>query len=220
MDKSLKGVLFSLVSALFLIGFLFCAFGFYLNWFSGIDAFFNSFMISVQSKLFTDIALIFHYIFEPVFVLGMLFIFSIFIWYKGFRNESLKLGLFIGIVALVSILLKNLFHRLRSGNMLINETSFSFPSGHSIVAVILFGLICYYAIYPTIFKFRLFERKFWKYLLYFISLLFVILIGFSRLYLNVHWFSDILAGWFLGLFLLFGFLFFSEGVNGKNDKKK
>lgn len=197
--------------SLSLVGFFFCVLGLYLNWFSGLDSLFNNFMTTIQNKWFSFIALVFHYMFEPIYVLGILLIFSIFIWFKGSRNESIRLGLFVAIVALIVALLKNLFHRLRPENMSIAETSFSFPSGHAITAVILFGLIYYY----SIFKFRLVRRGFNKYLFYLVFVLSVFLIGFSRVYLNVHWFSDVLAGWSLGGFLLFGFLFFLEGASGK-----
>lgn len=201
MNNSLNRILS--VSILSLIGFLICLFSFYLNWFSNLDLFFKGFIASINSKFFTYTALLFHYMFEPVLVLFCLFLLSLYIWYHKHKRESIGLCLFVGISALVSVLMKHFIHRLRPENMLVNETGFSFPSGHSITAVILFGLICYYAI----FKFKLIEKEFNKIILYFVSVLFILLIGLSRVYLNVHWFSDVLAGWFLGLFLLSGFLF-------------
>ncbi len=75
------------------------------------------------------------------------------------------------------------------------ENYFSFPSGHSTVAVSFYGLLLYFLIRnsPT-FKIQG--------LLISIAFIFWIFIGISRLYLCVHYFSDVIAGYILGFFWL------------------
>ncbi len=70
-----------------------------------------------------------------------------------------------------------------------DASSFSFPSGHSIIAVAFYGLLFYFLI-----------RNIKKHLGYSMTgaFVFVNLIGFSRIYLGVHYFTDVVAGFALG----------------------
>lgn len=74
---------------------------------------------------------------------------------------------------------------------LIEESGFSFPSGHSFVAVSFYGLLAY-------FLFRAAKTNFLKGLITVIGAVIIILIGFSRIYLGVHWPSDVLASFASG----------------------
>jgi membrane-associated phospholipid phosphatase len=80
-----------------------------------------------------------------------------------------------------------LWHRL------IVETSYSFPSGHALGAVVLYGAIAYLgtAYYPRFAQ-----------LIYGGAIAVITLIGLSRLYLGVHWPTDIIAGYSIGLLWL------------------
>jgi|GEM_PF-20909 len=80
---------------------------------------------------------------------------------------------------------------------LITETSYSFPSGHALGSTVLYGMIAY-----------LLGRHFPRYRrgVYGAAIVLVVLISFSRLYLGVHWPSDIIAG------LSIGFLWLMVGV--------
>lgn len=191
-----------------LIGFIFCLVGFYLNWFSGVDLFFNRLAVSIQGNWLTYTAVFIANLFDPISVVIMLLVFVIGFWIRDFKSDAKKLALFSVLLGLILLLVKNLVDRARPLNMLVTENSFSFPSGHAAAGVVLFGLICYY----LIFRFKLVVNQFSKFLLYSVSILFVFLISFSRIYLNVHWFSDVLGGLFLGLFLLMGFLFFEKAL--------
>ena len=76
---------------------------------------------------------------------------------------------------------------------LIPETSFSFPSGHALGSIVLYGAIAYLLSRQVPKKSRLF---------YGIAIGIVTAIGFSRLYLGVHWPTDILAGYGIGFLWL------------------
>jgi membrane-associated phospholipid phosphatase len=72
---------------------------------------------------------------------------------------------------------------------LLHETSFGFPSGHAIGSIVLYGLLAYfYAVY----------RPHYAQGIYLLSILLIGSIGFSRLYLGVHYPTDIIAGYITG----------------------
>lgn len=78
------------------------------------------------------------------------------------------------------------------------ETSFSFPSGHATAGIALEGFICYLLIMEA-------KRPHMQFFWLAFGLLFNFLMGISRIYLGVHFATDVLAGWLLGfLWLLFG----------------
>lgn len=107
----------------------------------------------------------------------------------------------VGAIALSSLglmfLLKFLFRRKRPLAPLLKAVKgLSFPSGHAIMAVTFFGFIIYIL-------FHLAGNDLVKYLLTAVLVLLILLIGFSRVYLRVHYLSDVIAGFIIGLLWLF-----------------
>lgn len=99
--------------------------------------------------------------------------------------------LFISILCI--LYLKPIFARPRPDILrLIPIDGYSFPSGHSIISAAFYGYLITY----------LLENKKPKYLAFFIFLIFIFGIGFSRIYLGVHYFSDVLAGYSVGFLAL------------------
>jgi undecaprenyl-diphosphatase len=116
--------------------------------------------------------------------------------YYLFR-KNMKLALDITMIGLSStgilFLFKNIFQRQRPLNPLIrNVTGFSFPSGHSFSSFTFFGLIIYILWKTGI-------RKAWKILITIALFLFASIIAFSRVYLRVHYPSDVVAGFCLSI---------------------
>ena len=94
----------------------------------------------------------------------------------------------VGIVAL-NYALKEIVQRPRpEGFRLIAETGYSFPSGHSMVAVAFYGFLIWLILR---YEEDRILRWIWSLALFFV----VIMIGISRVYLGVHYFSDVMAGY-------------------------
>jgi membrane-associated phospholipid phosphatase len=94
------------------------------------------------------------------------------------------------------LLLKNLFRRKRPLAPLLNAVKgLSFPSGHAIMAVTFYGFIIY-ILFHTV------SNDTVKYILTALLVILIGLIGFSRIYLRVHYLSDVLAGFIIGLLWL------------------
>ena len=97
-------------------------------------------------------------------------------------------------------LFKEIFQRVRPENLY--ESGFSFPSGHVTSSIVLFCCLVYFS-----FKYA---RKNYPYFVSALALFFILLIGFSRIYLGVHWFSDAIGGLFLGAFVVLFSIYFFE----------
>lgn len=94
------------------------------------------------------------------------------------------------------ILLKQLFRRKRPLSPLLKAAKgLSFPSGHAIMAVTFYGLLIY-ILQHTI------DTGWIKIIATILLIVLMLLIGFSRIYLRVHYTSDVLAGFIIGLLWL------------------
>jgi membrane-associated phospholipid phosphatase len=91
------------------------------------------------------------------------------------------------------------------------ENRFSFPSGHSTIAVAFYGLLFYFFVRNAT------SFKKWS-LIISLAIAFFILIGFSRLYLCVHYFSDVVAGYLLGFLWLLMSISIIEWLENKIKK--
>jgi len=100
--------------------------------------------------------------------------------------------------------LKYGINRLRPFNSLIIENDPGFPSGHTLMSTIFFLILIY--------EYRNEIKKSWKgAFVIFFTLVFV-MIGLSRLYLNVHWISDVLSSFLIGGFWFCFFVFLDKKI--------
>ncbi len=118
---------------------------------------------------------------------------SLWVWRK--RTYIPYLWLALATDQTLAYLGKLAVHRARPPNPVYLETSFSFPSGHATAAVALYGFIAYVLIR---------ESQSWpqKVNAFFAFVAVALVIGFSRLYLAVHYLSDVWAGYLLGAIIL------------------
>ena len=113
------------------------------------------------------------------------------------RKTGLAISLSIGLSASINFIVKNIIQRTRPLEefRLIKESGFSFPSGHSITSMVFYGFLIY-LINNSI------KNKKMKYILTILLSLLIGLIGLSRVYLGVHYITDVLGGFLLGLIFL------------------
>lgn len=111
------------------------------------------------------------------------------------KNKKISFSIVanLGIVTILNILLKNIVQRPRPTEYrMISETGYSFPSGHSMVSMAFYGFLIY-LIYKNIKNAKL------KWCLISILSLLIVTIGTSRIYLGVHYTSDVLAGFMISI---------------------
>jgi len=128
---------------------------------------------------------------ETIVLLGVV-VAAFFAW----GRRWLFLGSWLAAVAgsaVLNHLLKGLFERPRPyfEHPLLIETSYSFPSGHAMESFVVYGMLAYFAVLAL----RTWESRVGLVLG---AALLVLLIGFSRMYLGVHYLSDVLAGYAAG----------------------
>ena len=109
-------------------------------------------------------------------------------------------------------LAKKMFHRPRPEVGLYVEHSFSFPSGHAAIAVAFYGFLAYILISLT---------KKWskKINIAFASAVIILLIGFSRLYLGMHFLSDVWSGYLLGFLWIIAGISLTEWLISKQKSQ-
>ncbi|WP_009632420.1 phosphatase PAP2 family protein [Synechocystis sp. PCC 7509] len=108
------------------------------------------------------------------------------------KSEATTLAIAaIGAIGL-NVLLKQLFSRARPAlwDRVVDVGQYSFPSGHAMVSMVIYGFIGY--ILATRYR----RQQVW---IISLTTLLVVAIGFSRLYLGVHWPTDIIAGYAAGI---------------------
>ena len=107
--------------------------------------------------------------------------------------------------------LKALFHRARP-EAAFASLGYSFPSGHAFAAVTLYGLFAYWLAQRALPPRRI---GIWAG-----AVLLVLLIGFSRVYLGVHYASDVAAGFAAGLPWLWGCLALTSPPTARFNRKR
>ncbi len=108
---------------------------------------------------------------------------------------------------------KHLFRRLRPDTAVYTEHSFSFPSGHATIAMAFYGFIAFVLIRET-------EPWKKKVNYFFLGILLILFIGFSRLYLGVHYLSDVWGGYLVGLLALLISISMIEWLDSHQKVKK
>jgi undecaprenyl-diphosphatase len=140
---------------------------------------------------------------QAVIVLCLLIIFFL---YKVLHHRR-ELILFIAVVAgspLLNLLLKEIFQRARPDlHRLIEIGGYSFPSGHAMNAFTVYGIL-------TFLLWRHIFNRGGRTLLILFSAFVVFMIGISRIYLGVHYPSDIIGGYFASGFWIAALIWFFQ----------
>ena len=128
------------------------------------------------------------------------------------KNKKIPLSILINLVSvfITSQIFKLIFHRSRPDEIFLTHASgYSYPSGHTMVSTAYYAFIVY--LLSKNIKNKLLKTSF-----ILLSSILILIIGFSRIYLGVHYISDVIAGLLLGLSYL---MIYINIINKEVDKK-
>jgi len=111
------------------------------------------------------------------------------------RRSAVALVLVVAVTELLNLGLKEIFQRPRPSlfQEIATLHSYSFPSGHAMASAAVYGAVAFLMGRAD----PAHARRY-----HFGAAVLVLLVGLSRVYLGVHWFTDVLAGFAAGLFVL------------------
>ena len=118
------------------------------------------------------------------------------------KNKKIGVSIFsnLVIVTILNQLLKGILQRPRPTEYrIIEETGYSFPSGHSMISMAFYGYLIY-----LIYKYV--KNKYIKWTSIVVLSLLICTIGISRIYLGVHYTSDVLGGFLISISYLVIFI--------------
>ena len=111
------------------------------------------------------------------------------------KNKKIGISILsnVAIVTVLNQLIKRILQRPRPTEYrIIEETGYSFPSGHSMVSMAFYGYFIY-----LIYKYV--KNKYVKWISIILLSLLICLIGISRIYIGVHYTSDVLGGFLISI---------------------
>jgi membrane-associated phospholipid phosphatase len=190
------------VCLVFLLGFLFVTV--LRPSFHSVDVSVNLWIPSIQSSALTFLAQGVALIFDTTSLVIFSLVISGVLFLKHYKPQGLFLLAAMGGNALLVSVLKTLEHVVRPTNAIFPDTDFSYPSGHSAGCVVFGGVLAYFA-------WRHWQSTHSRALIGVDIGVVVGVVGFDRVYLNVHWLSDVFGGWLFGAFWLsFAVLLFRQ----------
>ncbi|MED4205141.1 phosphatase PAP2 family protein [Neobacillus mesonae] len=183
----------------------------------GFDRTIISVVQGMESPGLTTVMKIFTFIGSTKFVI-ILSVFLIFFLYKVLKHR-LELILFVMAIAgtaIINVLLKHFFHRVRPDfHRLIEVSGYSFPSGHAMSAFTVYVMISFLL-------WRHITNRAGRSILILFSILMILAIGISRIYLGVHYPSDIVGGYLASSvwvsMAIFFFQYYKERRYNKHNK--
>ena len=155
------------------------------------DPFLQSVILEFRAPMMTRAMTLLTYTANWQFITGVCLILLILPWTRRFP------GLILSASPLFSTLLykliKEILQRPRPEEALhlIRQGGFSFPSGHAMTGLVFYGLVLYFFLSSI-------KNSSTRGVLLAVGVIYIFSIGFSRIYLGVHYPSDVLAGWCLG----------------------
>lgn len=159
-----------------------------------IDTTINTLVESIHTPILTLFSKLIAIIFDPITIAIISLAIATFLYVKKSKTQAILLASTVFIAGITIKLLKEIFQRTRPPSTLIQETGFSFPSGTTTMAIVFLGLIIYISTKHKSTKIKTTACT--------ITTLIVFLIGFTRIYLQAHWITDVIAGIILGTTIL------------------
>lgn len=151
--------------------------------------------IALNSSLFIRDIMIFGYYMGQHVIIGIGVVLLVYFVYKHYWPEAAMVVIAWAGEGAMWMFLSGMFERSRpvfDTPIWHQMTAPGFPSGHTISAVMCYGLLAY-LLWPKM------PMRFWKAAAIFAAVLIVVYIGFSRVFIGDHYLSDVLAGAALGI---------------------
>lgn len=185
----------------FLTIFFFIAFSINKDYISSFDMYVYDLSQKINTPFTTTLFKIITSLSGVSFVCFALVLCLIFIKDKHKRNTVLLIAF---LVVLLNQIVKIIIARPRPEDiMLITEVGYSFPSAHAMFSFAFYGVLLYYLINSKM-------SKKWKIIVGILLTLLIITIPITRIYLGVHFASDVIAGISLSAAILLIYSLFSE----------
>lgn len=160
-----------------------------------MDRVINFFMESIENPFLTGFSVFIDKIFNPELLIVFGILISAYFFYRNYWKEGFVISGALVLAGVLVAVFKEVLMKPRPLNSLIEVTGYSLPSGHVTISIVFFGIFVY--------LFSLKKSMKVKRISYSLFVLLVFLTSFSRLYLRVHWFTDVLFSLVLGGLILF-----------------
>lgn len=155
---------------------------------------------------FISFSLLIDYLFSPIsiFILSLAFLSIVLIVHD--KREGYFFSSVLVITGVLIWVVKNLVDKARPTEMLVLQEGFAFPSGHTAISLVFFVSLAH--------LFSKNKPRLQKVLFYSIAGALSILVGFTRIYLKVHDYYDVLGGFLLGgIVLSIGIWFYEKRLS-------
>ncbi|MCL4415370.1 MAG: phosphatase PAP2 family protein [Actinobacteria bacterium] len=153
------------------------------------------FFYTIRNPVLTKIMETITFFGSGLFLTTSAVVIIIYLYIKNHRKESFLFFIVLAMGFALNNMIKILVKRPRPDiSPLATESTYSFPSGHTMSSFIFYALIAYFIFHFT-------KDKKLATLVSGISILIIILIGISRIYLGVHFPSDVIAGFIAGFWV-------------------
>lgn len=174
----------------------------------GIDQTVLNFFVNHRVEWLSFVMMVITYSGSYMVVSGVTFLSAISFYIHKHARRILPLIVSVAGSAATVFVIKNVFYRDRPAEIfhLVVETDSSFPSGHATAAMALYGFLIY-----IIWKH---DRHYLKKPFIVLLSALIVLVGISRLYLGVHYLTDVLAGYAVG----FVWILISAGLENKIER--
>ncbi len=173
----------------------------------------RNFFQSIASPTLTEIMIFFTYLGSVYGIILLLTIAVAVLFYRNHKRAAILLIITMLGESILSFVLKLSFQRPRPEAYFDFKlpSSFSFPSGHAFASLCFFGALALFITSRT-------AKRHWQIAVWMTAVFLFLIIGISRIYLGVHYPSDVIAGYAAGFVWLFTLYFADHRLKERRKK--